>query len=430
MAESTALENGLLILTENVPSARSVSIGILVDAGPQNDPDDRLGLAHFVEHAVFQGTSERDAAAISRFIDEAGGQLGAFTSRDYTCYYAHIMQDYCPFAWELLGDILLNSTFPHDAMEKEREVILQELAIAADRPASRLNDLLKRTIWKDHPVGRPVAGLADDVSRFTREDVIYFVGQNYLPDRMIVVAVGNVDHEETVRQAEDAFWRLLGQSRPRDRKPCDFHSAEVFETGTASHSHFALAFPAGTYRTEDRYSMHALCTLLGGGMSSRLYRSLRDHAGVAYDVHAAYHAYRDAGAVMVEGITQPNALTQAVMTTMHELEDIAAHGVSEDELWRTQMQVRGQHQLASDSIHTRMSRLMTQKLYFSECISESQILDALAAVSSASVQACAQELIESGNRGIAVAASDDSRHQMDLLRDHFFEPCVTGTFTG
>lgn len=415
MFESTILDNQLRIVTEHVPGARSVSLGVLVDAGPQDEPDSKRGIAHLTEHALFLGTSGRDAGQISRLIDEAGGQMGAFTSRDYTCFSAHIMDDYGPFAWDLLGDILLNSTFPEEGLVRERDVVLQELGICQDDRSKNIHDLLKRSIWPEHPLGREVAGDIESVKTLNREDVIYFVGQNYVPDRMVIAAVGNVDHEQAVSQAQDAFWRLLGKSGPRESKPCEFRTAITVESSAIAHSYFALACPSEPYNSPDRYSVHALNSIIGGGMSSRLYTTLRETNGWVYDIHSSYHAYRDAGATIVEGIAFPDMLTKILDVVMEELEKIAQDGVGDDELWRTKMKMRGQHQLASDSMNTRMSRLLTQQFYFDRPLPGQEIIQRLSDVTGESIQDAAKRQLESREFGLTVVGPEDREFSEEQL---------------
>lgn len=409
MFESTLLDNQLRIVTEHIPGARSVSLGILVDAGPQDEPEDKRGIAHLTEHALFLGTGGRDTQQISRLIDEAGGQMGAFTTRDYTCFSAHIMDDYGPFAWDLLGDILLNSTFPEDDLLRERDVVVQELGICHEDRSKKIHDVLKRSIWPNHTLGREVAGNIETVRELSREDVIYFVGQNYLPDRMTIVAVGNVDHEQAVGQAQDVFWRLLGNSNPRKPTTCDFHSAITILPNPTSHSYFALAFPSVPYQSTERYSVHALNSIVGCGMSSRLYSTLREKYGWVYDIHSSYHAYRDAGTMVIEGIALPDTLTQILDKTREEIEKIANDGIGEDELWRTKMKMRGQHQLASDSMNTKMSRLLTQQFYFQRPLLDEEVIQGLSDVTSESIQRAAQQQLVSGDCGLTVVGPEENR---------------------
>ena len=425
MYKSSVLSNGMRVVTDSVPGMRSVSVGVLVAASPQDEPSDKAGLAHFTEHAFFQGTSGRDAAAISRMIDEAGGQMGAFTSRDYTCFYANILQDYCPFALDLLGDVLLNSTFPEDSLVREREAVIQEIDLQSDNPSSRLHDLLKRRIWPRHPLGRPVAGDVGSVQNLTREDVIYFVGQNYLPDRMIMAAAGAVDHDDMVSQAQDAFWRMLGTSAPQGHSLCEFEPVVLLEEGPVGQSYFALAVPAFAYCDSRRYSVHVLNTILGGGISSRLHRKLRESHGLVYYVQSDYQAYRDAGVLIVEGVTAPENLTPVLDMTLLEIEQLARYGVDEEELWKAKMQMRGQHLLAADSVHTRMSRLATQTHYFGSFLDEDDVLRGIDSVEASAVQEAASHLFESGSgQSFAAIGPASAPYTMEQLEDKMQAHCV------
>jgi len=295
VADRIDLTNGIRIATETVPGARSVSIGVLIDAGPQDDPAGKWGLAHFTEHAFFQGTSNRDAVAISRLMDVAGGQMGAFTGRDYTCYYANVLSDYCPYALDLLGDILLNSTFPEDNLQREKLAILHEIDNACDNPYDRIHSRLKDLMWPHSALGRSILGTRDSVQRFTREDVIYFAHNHYLPDRMILAASGDLNHDHFVAQTQDAFWRMLGTSLPRHPVTTRPQGGVVMDHASVSQAYFAIGIPTGNYADENRYLLHLLNCLLGGGMSSRLFYSLREERGLVYHIQSEVHAYRDAG---------------------------------------------------------------------------------------------------------------------------------------
>lgn len=417
MIQTTLLPNELMVLTEHVPNSRSVALGVLVDAGPQDDPHDKLGLSHLCEHSLFLGTSGRDARTLSRLIDEAGGRMGAFTSRDYTCFYAHIMDDYCTLAIDLLGDILLNSTFPQECLLRERDIILQEIGIAVDDYSSRLNDALKRQIWPDHHLGRPVAGDAGHVKTLTREDVIYFIEENYTPDRVIVAAVGAVDHQNFTEQIHDSLWRWSGRGRERHRNMCAFESACHLEVSPTSSTYFTLAYPSRPYASPDRYVTHVLSAILGTGMSSRLYRRLREELGVVYDIGSTYYAYRDAGTLVVEGVAPTDALLSTVQAIGHELEQLAAEEVDEEDLWRTKMQMRGQHLLASDSLHTRVSRLLTQQFYLDTVVDEQTILDGIDGVTHESIQLEAEALLASHQRGLATIGPQADAYTDDDLRN-------------
>ncbi len=382
MTDRIDLTNGIRIATETVPGSRSVSIGVLIDAGPQDDPADKWGLAHFTEHAFFQGTSNRDAVAISRLMDVAGGQMGAFTGRDYTCYYANVLSDYCPYALDLLGDILLNSTFPEDNLQREKLAILHEIDNACDNPYDRIHSQLKELMWPHSALGRSILGTRESVQGFTREDVIYFAHNHYLPDRMILAASGDLNHDHFVAQTQDAFWRMLGSSVPRQSGLNKPTGGVVLDHASVSQAYFAIGIPTGNYTDENRYFLHLLNCLLGGGMSSRLFYSLREERGLVYHIQSEVHAYRDAGLLVMEGSTTPEQLLEVLSLILLELYRLASFDapVDAEELWKAKMQIRGQHLLASECLHTRMSRMLTQEHYFGCRIADESILDAIDAI--------------------------------------------------
>lgn len=406
MTDRIELNNGIRIATETVPGSRSVSIGVLIDAGPQDDPADKWGLAHFAEHAFFQGTSGRDAVAISRLMDVAGGQMGAFTGRDYTCFYANVLSDYCPYALDLLGDILLNSTFPEEKLRREKLAILHEIDNACDNPYDRIHSRLKEVMWPHSALGRSILGTRDSVQGFTREDVIYFAHNQYLPNRMILAASGNLNHDHFVAQTQDAFWRMLGASMPRQPVAVHPQGGVVLEHAPVSQAYFAIGIPTANYTDENRYVLHILNCLLGGGMSSRLFCSLREARGLVYHIQSEVHAYRDAGLLVLEGSTTPEQLLQVLNLILVELYHLASFDdpVDAEELWKAKMQIRGQHLLASECLHTRMSRMLTQEHYFGRRIADETILESIDSIDFHALRDYATEALlpSLANLGVAV----------------------------
>jgi predicted Zn-dependent peptidase len=409
---------------------RSVSLGVVIDAGPGQDPADRLGLAHLVEHAVFQGTVQRDSVAISRMIDEAGGQMGAFTGRDYTCYYANVLRDYSTYALELLGDILLNSVFPAENIDREKNAILRELEIASDDPSASLHDALKASVWSNHPLGRSICGTSESVASLTREDIVRFVREHYTGPRVIVAAAGDIDSDCFVAQTQDSFWRLPGGESPRLSRPCEFKPSILRRTRDLHQAYFAITLPTAPFASEDRYALHLLNCILGGGMSSRLFRQLREERGLVYYVQSENHAYRDAGLLLIEGSTAPEKLMDVVAMTLVECCRLLAGDVpvDEEELWKAKMQIGGQLQLAADSMHTRMSRLATQEFYFQHRIAEEEIIECIQAVNGDQLARLAAESILPAWESVSLAAvgPDDIASWGDLasLVQDFRAMCV------
>ncbi|MBI5064269.1 MAG: insulinase family protein, partial [Desulfatitalea sp.] len=378
----TTLENGVRVVTEAMPGLRSIAIACLIDTGPYDETPSQYGLSHLIEHGMFLGTHGRNAMQIARMMDGAGGSIGAFTAKDYMCYYATVLDDYAPYAIDLLGDLLLNSIFPEEGLDHEKNAILREIAGRNDDPEQRANDLLKSFAWHDHPLGRPITGSVETVQRFTREDVVYFAHTNYLPDRLIIAAAGNVDHDDFVAQLRDAFWRMLGQSQPRTMTLPAFTGGVAIDYRPVSQAYFALGFRALPYAHPNRYVLHVLNNVMGGGISSRLYRRLRENRGLVYSISSEYLAYREDGMLVVEGSTAPEYLSSVLGLTLVELWQLVtgAEPIDDEELVKAKMQIRGQHLISGEGSHTRMSRLATQELYFGRSISTAEVLEQIQAV--------------------------------------------------
>ncbi len=410
MYRKTTLENGIRVITETMESVRSVSVGVMIDAGPRDELPEQAGLAHLAEHAMFQGTSSRNAMQIARLIDSAGGQTGAFTTRDYTCYTATVLDDYRTYALDLLGDILLNSIFPPDALEREKGAILCEIDAARDMPDERVHDILKAFVWSGCHLGRSVAGHRDSVRTLTREDVIYFVHEHYLSDRLIIAAAGQVRHEDFVAQVRDAFWRMLPPIRGDaeqdiQQEKLTFQDGVVMEHMPVSQAYFSMGIRAHPYTYPGRYGLYVLNNILGSGISSRLFRRMREERGLVYNISSEYHAYRDDGILVIEGSTTPEYLMQVLGLTLVELWKLISgdEPADEEEFWKAKMNLRGQFMIAAENTNTRMSRLATQEFYFGRHIPAEEILSKIDAVDIQTFQRLSNEGLTDALSEVAVA---------------------------
>ena len=405
MYRKTLLQNGIRVVTESISGTRSAAVGVLVEAGARDEAAGREGIAHLVEHLLFQGTSGRDALKIAQLIDGAGGQMGAFTARDYTCLTAGVLDDYVTFILDLLGDLILNSTFEAEAIEREKQTIVREMGLNHDSPARRADALMRGIAWPDHPLGRGVEGYADSLMGVTQRDVLEFVGTQYHAGRLIVTAAGNVDHEDFVAQVNDAFWRLDGRPHASVDRPAKVSSGVVVETSGTSQAYFCLGLNAPPYADASRYETHLFNVLLGGGMSSRLFRRIREERGLVYDIRSDYLAYRDGGVLLIEGCAAPEHLMAVLGTTLLEVCRLATWDdpIDEEELCKAKMQLRGQHLLASENSHTRMSRLATQEHYFGRLVPEGEVLDAIEGIGIKALERLATGPLASSLGGLALA---------------------------
>ncbi|MEM6469908.1 MAG: pitrilysin family protein [Planctomycetota bacterium] len=431
--QSSRLDNDIVVLTEEMPQMHGVGISLLVDAGPQDETESERGLAHVCEHALFLGTETRSEQQIAELIDTAGGQLGAFTARDYTCLFASISADYVTYAMDLLGDLLSNSRFSPDRLRNELDVIGHEIDSHEDETEAALDSELKDMLWANDPLGRSILGFRESISQLGTEDVFRFVNRNYTGDRIIVAAAGQIDHDNFVELANDSFWQISGVDQRVDRQPAASRGGVVIRPSSQRSCLVNVMLPTPTYQYPNRYAFHVLTALLGGGMSSRLYRELRERNGLAYAASASWHAYGRGGALAIDVSTTPATAMSCLQKVFGELVELAfeENAITEEELWKAKMQVRGQAFLANDSISTRVGRLTTQQLYFGNTIPTERMLAKIEDVTLDDVAEVAQNVIASGIQHTAVGLGgalpcsvDQLRSEIDALRD-CFSPAAT-----
>jgi predicted Zn-dependent peptidase len=403
MYRKTVLENGVRVVTEKMPGVRSLTIGVLIDAGSKDEPVEINGVAHCIEHMLFKGTTLRDAASLARMIDLAGGQLGAFTARDYTCLYAAVLDDYRTFALDIFGDILLHSRFDEDSLRREKAAISQELEAGEEHPAKLTQEILKQTAWSGHPLGHNIYGRRESVARLTRPALLEFFQKHYRGERIIVSAAGNLEHDDFVTQVNDALWALPGSvaAVPAGRTP-RFQAKVELRQRDSSQVYFALGAPAPLYTSPDRYSVFVLNALLGAGMSSRLYQQVRDERGWVYEIGSNYHPYRDGGMLVVEGFTTLENLLPVVETVVEQLINLLSEPVSDEELWRAKEYLRGEILISAEASNSRMSQLATQEFYFGRFLPLEELVEGVRQVQAHDVQALADKMFQPG--GLALAA--------------------------
>ncbi len=402
----TKLDNGIRVITERVQDSASTGIAVLVDAGPQDEDDGKNGLAHLCEHAAFLGTPLRSGQDLALLIDAAGGCFGAFTAPDYTCFNTHVLEEYTSYAIDLLGDILVASQYPNVALEREKDVICREIEGYQDSAENVLLELTKRNLWPSDTLSKSTTGTVSDVQSLERSDVLQFVSRQYTPDRIIVAAAGCLEHESIVEQVQDAFWTLRGQSPPRSRMSPQPVGGLAIESRPTAQSSFSIAFPAPAFGDSRRYTLHVMSNLIGGGMSSRLYQSLRETYGLVYGIQSSLLAYRRGGAFMITGATSTDELARSVSLIMLQLMALATwdQPIDEEELWKSKMQVRSQSRLTTDMVSNRVARIATQEFHLNTRIDDEQILDAIDSVTIEDLREVANDILLEGMSQLSIAA--------------------------
>jgi len=349
------LSNGLRIVTEHMPGLKSASVGVWVTAGGRHERAEQNGIAHFLEHMAFKGTARRTALQIAEAIEDVGGYINAYTSREMTAYYARVLEADVPLALDVIADIVLNPAFDPAEIEIERGVILQEIGQVLDTPDDIVFDWLQEVAYPDQPIGRSILGPVERVSAFSKSDLAAFVTERYAPGEMIIAAAGAVDHDAIVRAAE----KLFGDLTPRLSKPVTpalFTGGERREARDLEQVHFTLAFEAPGYRDEGFYTAQIYASALGGGMSSRLFQEVRERRGLCYSIFAQAGAYDDTGMLTLYAGTSASQIGELAELTVDEMIR-AAHDMAPEEVARARAQMKAGLLMGLESPSSRAERL-------------------------------------------------------------------------
>jgi predicted Zn-dependent peptidase len=391
----TTLENGVRIVTEEVPSVRSVSLGIWVRSGSRFEQPEFNGICHFIEHMLFKGTERRSAYDIAREIDSVGGVLNAFTSKELTSFYCRVLSDNLELAVDLLGDIFLNSSFPEEEIEREKQVVCQEIAQLEDSPEDLIHELLGMEFWLDDPLGRPILGTVEGVAGFDRDTLLGFQHENYVPQETVVCAAGDLEHERVVELVSGRMKRLTPGSPRRGVPVSGKQALSSIVERDLEQVHVCVAAVAPSAVDQRRHAAYILNTILGGGMSSRLFQEVRERRGLAYNVYSFLSAFSDTGMFGIYAGCDPERLEELVETMGRETMSLA-RTVTEEEVRTAKSHMKGNIVLAMESSESRMNRLAKGEYYFGRYLSMDEIIGAIDAVSLHDLVAVAEELINAG----------------------------------
>ena len=394
MIKKTVLNNGIRVITERMPYASSVSLGIWVANGSRHERRESNGVAHFIEHLLFKGTERRSALDIAREIDSVGGVLNAFTSREYVCYYAKVLDKFLPRAVDLLTDIFLHSVFDAEEIEKERRVVLQEINMMEDTPDDLIHDLFHQHFWTGHPLGMSILGDADSVSGLTRDGIVAYRQQMYRGDDVIVTAAGNLTHEELIVLLEPHLQAIAtGNGRVASAPPVYERRIELVEKDLEQ-LHVCLGLKGVEQDHPKRYDAFIMNAILGGSMSSRLFQEVREKSGLAYSVYSYIASHADAGSLVVYAGASPDNGTQLLEIMLKELGRFKTELVPDEQLEGAREQLKGNLQLSLESSDNRMSRLAKNEIYFGAPVPLTEIMDGFDRVSGQSIQQLANEILD------------------------------------
>jgi predicted Zn-dependent peptidase len=375
-----------------MPHVRSVSIGVWLARGSRHEPQAQSGIAHFVEHMLFKGTGSRSAEDIAQAIDSIGGQMDAFTAKEYASYYIKVLDEHLPFALDVLADIVMNPAFSPEDIEREKKVVLEEIKMVEDTPDDLVHELFTENFWADHPLGRPILGTKETVESLTQDALrVYFDGA-YTAPNLIVAAVGNVEHERVRDLVARAFEKLSNRTQPLTEAPPRVFPCTVIRNKELEQSHVCLGTAGYRQDHEDRYASYVMNTILGGSMSSRLFQNVREKRGLAYAVFSGLSAYRDTGSMTIYAGCANDAVGELIDVVIAELRRLKDEPLPAAELQRAKDHLKGSLMLNLESTSSRMSHLARQEIYFDRQFGLDETLEGVERVRSEDTQRIARDL--------------------------------------
>lgn len=400
--EITTLDNGIRVITETVNHVQFMSMGFWVGVGSRYESEKQWGITHFIEHMLFKGTEKRTADQISGAVDAVGGQLNAFTSKENTCYYIKTLTEDFPLAVDVLSDMFLNSRFDNEEIAKEREVIIEEIKMYEDTPDDQVHDLMSANLWPDHPLGRAILGTEESIAAFDHDMLKDYMKQYYTGSNIVVSVVGNISHKQVV----DAIQEVLG-GIPKG-EPNQYAIADRAKPGVncyykeIAQSQICVAMP-GVAKEDDRlFPLSILNTYLGGGMSSRLVKKIREEEGLAYSVYSYNGSYTDTGAFVISVGTRPENCQRVIDIILEELEDVRQNGITQDELDKSFSQLKGSLYMGLETVNSRMNKLGRSLLIYDRVITPEENVDDLSKVTVEDVKALAGDMFRKENLQITV----------------------------
>jgi predicted Zn-dependent peptidase len=409
------LPNGLTLITEEMEHIRSICIGIWVKTGSRDEDLQWNGISHFVEHMVFKGTQHRSAEEIARQVDSIGGNIDAFTAKECVSFSMKVLDEHLPIALDVLSDLVLNPVFQEQDITRERGVILEEIKMDEDNPDYLVHEIFTQNFWKDHPLGRPILGTRDTVKRFERPPVFDFYRQRFSPGNVIITAAGHLNHEQFVELVSKHFQEMKPVSNGvHSATPKIIPKIVLRNKKALEQVQICVGVPSYPITHEKRHSSYILNTLLGGGMSSRLFQNIRERRGLAYAIYSDLNPYRDTGCLSVYAGTSRESATKVVECIVSEFRKLKTEVVPEDELRRSKDQLKGSLMLSLESSTARMSNLARQEMYFDRFYGLDELIEKIEGVTAEQLQELANQFFQTENVAVTVLGN---LHGLRLTRD-------------
>lgn len=397
----TVLPNGIRVITEPMPHVRSISLGVWIGTGARRETAAQNGISHFIEHMLFKGTTNRSAEDIAKVVDSTGGHLDAYTSKELVSYNTKVIDDHLPIASDVLGDLVLHPLFAEEDIEKEKGVILEELKMEVDNPEYLVHETFFHKFWKSHPLGRSILGTKATIASFNRDTVDGYYRSVYVPQNILITAAGRLEHQRIVDYAAEYFGSLpSGPALGKEPAPVPQTPLVLKNKRSLEQMHLCMGVPSYPIAHEQRYGCYLLSTLLGGGMSSRLFQNIREKHGLAYAVFTELNLYRDSGCLAVYAGTSQENLKRVVGMVVDEFRSLCNEPLGEEELRRAKDHLKGSLALSLESTSSRMSNLARQELFFGRFYSVDEMVASIEQVTAEEIQSLAREFFAGRQIGL------------------------------
>jgi len=416
MVKLETLSNGVRIISEYIPYVKSVSLGIWIGTGSRNESKSNSGISHFIEHMLFKGTESRSARDIAEAIDSIGGQINAFTGKEYTCYYTKTLDEHIDIAVDILSDMFFHSKFDVNDINTERKVILEEINMYEDSPEELVHDVLLETVWADDSLGYPILGTMDSLKDIKRENILSYMDSYYTPSNVVIAVAGNFDYDKMFRLVAAKFenWRSKNSFEQSYCKADFKHQAAVKKKDTEQ-THVCIGFEGVEQGNESIYELLVVNNIFGGGMSSRLFQKIREEKGLAYSVYSYPSAYQNAGLFTIYAGMNPAQTEEVIKMILDEVHTLVAHKLTPEEISKSKEQLKGNYILGLESISSRMNSIGKSELLMRKVKTPEEILERINSITVESVNEMIDRVFNTSKISIAAVGAIDDKLDLEKL---------------
>lgn len=411
------LSNGVTIVAEKLPSVRSIAFGIWVGNGSRHEGKDINGISHFIEHMMFKGTKNRTARQIADEMDRIGGQLNAYTTKEYTCYYFRALDNHFSQALDILSDMFFNSTFDNKEIEKEKQVILEEINMYEDSPEELVHDLIQKAVWEESSLGQPILGSSESISLFDDKSLFSFYNKRYRPENTVIALAGNFDYNEIFAEIEEKFssWNSKAEDDYIYVAP-KYNAQIITKTKDIEQVHVCINFPGISSGSDDVYDLITLNTIFGGGMSSRLFQKIREERGLAYSIYSYPTNYKDTGLFTIYGGMNPSQTIEVIRLIMDEIHLLKKEKISNEDLIKTKEQLKSNYIMGLESTGSRMSSIGKSQLILNRIKTPDEIIESLDAVSQDKITKLIDKIFDFSKTSLSIVGKIDNINLKEIKK--------------